>query len=102
MRTPGPLPFVNSIPADSKAPLSAVTVELWAAKVPGVTSRRFIVGSDTPEALARSRCSQRNSARAARMSSLVIDRESNGLGIYSYTFSIDIDTIGIDINSEGS
>jgi hypothetical protein len=36
------------------------------------------------------------------MSSLVIDRESNGLGIYSYTFSIDIDTIGIDINSEGS
>ena len=34
MRTPGPLPLVNSIPADSKARLSAVTVEPWAAKMP--------------------------------------------------------------------
>src|SRR5262249_28056647 len=49
-RTPAPLPFVNSIPADSKARLSAVTVELWAASVPGEASSRLMVGNDTPEA----------------------------------------------------
>jgi len=38
------------MPADSKARLSAVTVELCAANLPGTPSRRFIVGSDTPEA----------------------------------------------------
>ena len=68
---PGPLPFVNSMPADSKACLSAVTVELCAANTPEAPSRRFMVGREMPEARARSRCSQRNSARAARISSLV-------------------------------
>jgi hypothetical protein len=76
-RTPRPPPLVNSIPADSKARLSAVTVELWAAKVPGATSSRLIVASDIPEASARSRCSQRNSARAARINSLVMASESS-------------------------
>lgn len=41
---PGPLPFVNSMPADSKARLSAVTVELCAANTPRAPSRRFMVG----------------------------------------------------------
>src|SRR4051794_18721979 len=84
------------MPADSKARLSAATVELWAAKVPGADSSRLMVGSDTPEALARFRCSQRNSARAARISSLVMDSESNASGIYFEPLRVFINTSGID------
>src|SRR5262249_4077441 len=91
-RTPGPLPFVNSMPADSNARLSAVTVELCAANTPGAPSRRFMVGSDTPEARARSRCSQRNNARAARISSLVIANESNFSGIKTGPRGLLLDT----------
>jgi hypothetical protein len=71
-RTPGRSPFVNSIPAVSSALTNAATVEAWAAKPPGFASSRLTVGSDTDEASARSRCSQRSKALAARMSSLVI------------------------------
>lgn len=94
---PGPPPFVNSMPADSKARLSAVTVELCAANMPGAPSRRFMVGNDTPEARARSRCSHRNNARAARISSLVIARESNLSGIEIAAYGIYFSTWGIDI-----
>jgi len=71
--TPGPPPFssMNSTPADSNALLRPATVDIWAAIIPGFDSRRFIVGSDTDEAFAKSRCSQRNRARAARINSLL-------------------------------
>jgi hypothetical protein len=62
---------MNSIPADSKAFLSAVAVEPCAAIAPGFDSSRFIVGSETEEASDKSRCSHRKSARAARITSLL-------------------------------
>jgi hypothetical protein len=71
-RTPGLSPFVNSIPAVSKAFTNAATVEACAAKLPGLASRRFNVGSDTEEASASWRCSHRSRALAARISSLVM------------------------------
>jgi len=55
----------------SPALLNATTVDIWAAIIPGVDSSRFTVGNDTGEASARSRCSHRNKARAARISSLL-------------------------------
>jgi hypothetical protein len=47
-----------------------------------------MVGNDMPEARARSRCSHRNNARAARISSLVIARESNLSGIEIAAYGI--------------
>jgi hypothetical protein len=51
-------------------------VEVCATKGPGLLSRRLIVGRETEEALAKFRCSQRSSALAALIISLVIDSES--------------------------
>src|SRR5262249_15557063 len=101
-RTPGASRFVNSTPADSKARRNAVTVELWAPRTPGATSRRLIVGSDTPEAIAKSRCSHRNRARAARINSLVIASESNLSGIDEVTPETMIETLGIDSRNFGA
>jgi hypothetical protein len=72
-RTPGPPPFssMNSTPATSRAFFRAATVDRCAAMTPAFDSRRFIVGSDTDEATARSRCSQRTRARAALINSLL-------------------------------
>ncbi len=72
-RTPGPPPFssMNSIPAPSSAFRSAVAVDACAAIGPAFDSRRLIVDKETEEAAERSYCSQRSSARAARISSLV-------------------------------
>ncbi len=72
-RTPGPPPFseMNSIPAASNDPLMAAIVEVYAPRLPGFVSRRLIVGSETFEASAKSDCSQRNKALAARTCSLV-------------------------------
>ncbi len=92
---------VNSIPASSKARLRALTVELCAAKMPGVASRRLTVGSDMPDARAKSPWLQRNSARAARISSLVIDRESSSFGTTINPNSIFYCTIGIDTLAPG-
>ena len=74
-RTPGPPPFsaMNSTPAFSKAFRNPTIVRSCAANAPGWVSSRFTLGSDTPEALARSRCSHRSSALAARTCSLVMD-----------------------------
>jgi hypothetical protein len=61
-RTPGPPPFssMKSTPAASIAFLSATKVDMCAAMMPGCDSSRLIVGSETVEASARSRCSHRN------------------------------------------
>lgn len=56
----------------------AMSVSAWATMMPGLASRRLMVGRETEEALARSRWSQRRRARAARISSLV--RRGLGLG----------------------
>ena len=55
-----------------------------------------MVGSDTPEARARARCSQRNKARAARISSLVMASESNLSGIDLAPTGHNFDTPRID------
>ena len=74
-RTPGPPPFsaMNSIPAFSRAFRNFTIVPSCAANAPGWVSSRFTLGSDTPEASARSLCSHRSRARAARTCSLVRD-----------------------------
>src|ERR1700694_172382 len=56
---------------DSKARLRAVTVDRCAPRTPGIVSSRLTVANETADASARSRCSHRTRARAARMSSLV-------------------------------
>src|SRR5438045_179493 len=71
-RRPEPPPCsMNSMPASSKARCRAATVESWAPKIPGFDSRRLIVGRETEDFSAKSRCSHRRSALAARISSLV-------------------------------
>jgi hypothetical protein len=97
-RMPGPPPFssMNSTPAASNAFRSERAVDMRAAMVPGLDSRRFIVGSDTDEALARSRCSHRSSARAARINSLL--RTGAGFPISHSRF----DTLGIDLAGPSS
>jgi hypothetical protein len=74
-RTPDPPPFslMNSMPAFSRAFRNSKIVRSWAASAPGWVSSRFTLGSETPEASARSRCSHRRRARAARTCSLVRD-----------------------------
>src|SRR5262249_49195762 len=74
--TPGPPPFssMNSTPADSSAFRRAARVEPCATRGPGLDSNRLMVGSDTEDAFARSRCSHRNRARAARINSLLSER----------------------------
>jgi hypothetical protein len=51
-RTPGGSPFMNSTPATWKARRSATRVELWVTKIPGLASRRLIVGRETNDAFA--------------------------------------------------
>jgi hypothetical protein len=87
-RTPGRPPFMNSIPAASRARRIAVAVTPCARRVPRWLSNRLMVGRETPEALARCRCSHRRRARAARTSSLV-----------SPTPLLSFDAVGIDIVS---
>ena len=60
---------MNSMPADSSAFRSAVTVDPCAAIAPGFDSSGLTVGRETEEARDRSRCSHRKRARAARISS---------------------------------
>ena len=48
--------------AASSAYLRAATVDRCAAMLPGLDLSRFIVGSETEEALAKSRCSERRRA----------------------------------------
>ena len=62
---------MNSMPADSSAFRSAVTVDPCAAIAPGFASSRLIVGNETDEARDKSCCSHRKRARAARISSLL-------------------------------
>jgi hypothetical protein len=72
--TPAPPPFsgMNSMPAVPKARSSASMVGLLADISPGFVSSRFTVGSDTPDCSAKSFCSHRIKARAARNCSLVM------------------------------
>ena len=72
-RTPGPPPFsaMNSTPAFSRAFRNFTIVRSCAASAPGWVSSRFTLGSEIPEASARSRCSHRRRDRAARTCSLV-------------------------------
>ena len=61
-RTPGPPPFsaMNSIPAFSRAFRNSAIVRCCAASAPGWVSSRFTLGSDTPEASAKSLCWRRS------------------------------------------
>jgi hypothetical protein len=66
-RTPGPPPFsaMNSMPAVSRAAMSFSPVSTLPPSGPSSDSSRAIVGSDTPDAVAKSPCDQATSARAA-------------------------------------
>jgi hypothetical protein len=86
---------MNSIPAVSSAFRSAVTVDICAAIMPGLDSSLLIVGSETDEAVAKSRCSHRRRARAARIDSLLSKRAAFPISISFNLFNTwGIDTIG--------
>ncbi|MET3795026.1 GSU2403 family nucleotidyltransferase fold protein [Aquamicrobium terrae] len=74
IRTPGPPPFpgMNSMPALSKAVSIFAAVSRRPPRTPSSASRRAIVGSETPEWLARSPCDHPKSARAALTWRIVI------------------------------
>src|SRR5271166_2051059 len=65
---------MNSTPPASSAARMPSIVRACAARGPRLASSRLMDGRDTFEASAKSRCSQRRSARAARICSLVIIR----------------------------